>query len=304
MSKPDTLALIQNTAPGKIAELEMVKEKFINNYNLANGSTKGELMYHRQLVHFNQQILKNTSIANADKFSLYACFVTAAVNGYSFDPEDNEVYLIARGGKACLDRQAGAHVRRLIKTKQIQFAEQAKIVYKGDIFEVENGRVVRHVEKFETEEIIAGYIRFVIDDKGNGNDRFFVYRKSDFDAWRKKSPNPKTIQKNGANGSYLSESLWDNGVVDGTQPEPGFLRTKIVKHACKEKCWATGANPVGVETFEGIEIDAEDELHLVDEKLIQPIQGGPEGEAKEYSSFEEVSSGQAPAASEADQDAF
>jgi hypothetical protein len=217
---------------------------------------------------------------------LYACFVTAAVNGYSFDPEDNEVYLIARGGKACLDRQAGAHVRRLIKTRQIQFAEQSKIVYKGDIFEVENGRVVRHVEKFETEEIIAGYIRFVIDEKGN--DRFFVYRKSDFDAWRKKSPNPKTIQKTGQNGSYLSESLWDNGVIDGTQPEPGFLRTKIVKHACKEKCWATGSNPAGVETFEGIEIDAEDELKAA-------------AEPKEYQSFEEVP---ATKSSTVDEDAF
>ena len=294
MSKNNTLELIQNTAPAKIAELDMVKEKFINNYNLANGSTQGELMYHRQLVHFNQQVLKNQSITNADKFSLYACFVTAAVNGYSFDPEDNEVYLIARGGKACLDRQAGAHVRRLIKTRQIQFAEQSKLVYRGDIFEVENGRVVRHVEKFETEDIIAGYIRFVIDEKGN--DRFFIYRKSDFEAWRKKSPNPKTIQKNGQNGPYLSESLWDNGVIDGTQPEPGFLRTKIVKHACKEKCWATGSNPLGVETFEGIEIDAEDELKPVDPELIIPIQSGPE--PKEYQSFEEV-----PAAT-IDEDAF
>ena len=294
MSKNNTLELIQNTAPAKIAELDMVKEKFINNYNLANGSTQGELMYHRQLVHFNQQVLKNQSITNADKFSLYACFVTAAVNGYSFDPEDNEVYLIARGGKACLDRQAGAHVRRLIKTRQIQFAEQSKLVYRGDVFEVENGRVVRHVEKFETEEIIAGYIRFVIDEKGN--DRFFIYRKSDFEAWRKKSPNPKTIQKNGQNGPYLSESLWDNGVIDGTQPEPGFLRTKIVKHACKEKCWATGSNPLGVETFEGIEIDAEDELKPVDPELIIPIQSGPE--PKEYQSFEEV-----PAAT-IDDDAF
>jgi hypothetical protein len=297
MSKTNTLELIQNTAPGKIAELDMVKDKFIKNYNLANGSTQGDLMYHRQLVFFNQQVLKNQSITNADKFSLYACFVTAAVNGYSFDPEDNEVYLIARGGKACLDRQAGAHVRRLIKTRQIQFAEQSKIVYKGDIFEVENGRVVRHIEKFETEEIIAGYIRFVIGD--NGNDRYFVYRKSDFDAWRKKSPNPKTIQKNGQNGPYLSESLWDNGVIDGTTPEPGFLRTKIVKHACKEKCWATGSNPAGVETFEGIEIDAEDELKPVDPELIIPIQEGPGAEPKEYQQFEDV-----PTTSTVDDDAF
>src|SRR5690606_15733451 len=113
----------------KIAELEFVKNRFIENYNLANKSNAGDLMYHRQLVHFNQLVSANNQLANADKFSLYACFVTAAANGYSFDPEDNEVYLIARGGKAKLDRQAGAHVRRLKRTGQIKFVEQARLVY-------------------------------------------------------------------------------------------------------------------------------------------------------------------------------
>jgi hypothetical protein len=46
MSKVNTLELIQNTTPGKIAELDMVKEKFIKNYNLANRSENGDLMYH------------------------------------------------------------------------------------------------------------------------------------------------------------------------------------------------------------------------------------------------------------------
>jgi hypothetical protein len=86
-------------------------------------------------------------------------------------------------------------------------------------------------------------------------------------------------------------------VIDGTTPEPGFLRTKIVKHACKEKCWATGANPAGVETFEGIEIDAEDELKAVDPEVIIPIQAA--AEPKEYQSFEDV-----PAAPKVDEDAF
>lgn len=259
MGKNQTLALLQNTPPLKIAELDVVKDRFIENYNLAHGSKQGDLMYHRQLVFFNRQITENQQLLNCDKFSLYATFVTAAVNGYSFDPEDNEVYLVPYNGKAVLQRQAGAHVKRLIKTKQIKYADQAKLVYKGDVFEVENGRVIRHVEKFETEEIIAGYIRFLIDD--NGSDRYFIYRKSDWEAWRKKSPNPASLQKYGQNGSYLSESPWDNGIIGGLQPEPNFLRTKIVKHACKEKCWAVGTLPIGVDTFTGIEVDIEEEVN-------------------------------------------
>ncbi len=260
--KENLLSIINETPSIKIAELEFVKTRYIENYNLANKSKDGDLMYHRQLVFFNQQLTANSNIQNADKFSLYACFVTAAVNGYSFDPEDNEVYLIARSGKAKLERQAGAHVRRLIRTGQVKFVEQAKLVYEGDIFEVENGRVLRHVEKYQSDRVIAGYARFVLDE--NGADRFFIYRKSDFEAWRKKSPNPKTVEKKDRNGqSYLSEALWDNGIIGGTEAEPGFLRTKIIKHACKEKCWATGSTPAGAETF-SVEVDPEEAIEDVD----------------------------------------
>ncbi|HEX8575796.1 MAG TPA: recombinase RecT [Flavobacterium sp.] len=294
MSKTNTLELINSTAPGKIAELEMVKEKFITNYNLANGSNQGDLMYHRQLVYFNQNISNVPALQNSDKFSLYACFITAAVNGYSFDPEDNEVYLVAYKGKATLMRQAGAHVRRLIRTKQIQFVEQAKLVYEGDLFEVENGRVKRHIETFQSEKVVAGYARFVLDV--NGADRYFIYRKSDFEAWRKKSPNPRTIEKAGQNGTkYLAESLWDNGVLNGTESDPGFLRTKIIKHACKEKCWATGSTPAGAETFSGVEVEEEE---FAPEAEPAP----PTPPVREYSKFEDVPEG--TSVEEVDEEAF
>lgn len=279
-NKENLLAIINQTPSAKIAELDFVKTRFIENYNLANNSKDGDLMYHRQLVFFNQQLTSSDSLQNADKFSLYACFVTAAVNGYSFDPEDNEVYLIARGGRAKLERQAGAHVRRLIRTGQVKFVEQSKIVYEGDVFEVENGRVIRHVEKYQSDKVIAGYVRFVLDEKGT--DRFFIYRKSDFAAWRKKSPNPATIEKKGAYGPYLSESLWDNGIVGGTEAEPGFLRTKIIKHACKEKCWATGSTPAGIEAF-SVEVDSDEVL----EEMNLPTEPETTPE-KNYADFEEL----------------
>lgn len=248
------MQVIQSTPAAQIAELDFVKGKYVENYNACHREKIGELMYHRQVIHFKQAIVGNDKLKSADPFSLYACFATAAVNGYSLDPADGEVYLIPRDGKACLDRQAGAFVRRLIRTGQIQYCEQAKLVYDGDAFRVQNGRVVAHVENFKTDTIIAGYVRMVVDD--NGADRFFIYRKSDFESWRKKSPNPRTIQKNGQNGTYLKESLWDNGVLNGTQPEPNFLRTKIVKHAAKEKCWATGLTPVVLDHYTEVEIES------------------------------------------------
>lgn len=247
------MQVIQNTPPAQIPELDFVRKKYVENYNSCHVEKNGELMYHRNVIHL-KQALTNPKLAETDRFSQYACFVTAAVNGYSLDPADNEVYLIPRDGKMMLDRQAGAYVKRLIRTGQILFAEQAKLVFEGDTFQVENGRVIRHVENFQSDTIMAGYVRFVVDDKGT--DRYFIYRKSDFESWRKKSPNPKTIEKNGRNGVYLSESLWDNGILNGTQPEPNFLRTKIIKHAAKEKCWATGTTLISIEHYAEVEIDS------------------------------------------------
>jgi len=257
MTKNNVMEVIQKTPPAKIADLDIVRDRYIQNYNACHREKVGDLMYHRNVIHFKQAIASSEALAKADPFSLYACFATAAVNGYSLDPNDNEVYLIARGGKACLDRQAGAYVKRLMRTGQVLLFEQAKLVYHGDTFPVRNGRVVDHIENFQSDIIIAGYVRVIV--KENGSDLYFIYRKSDWEAWRKKSPNPATIMKKTKDGrEYLSESLWDNGIIGGTQPEPNFLRTKIIKHAAKEKCWATGTTPAQVEVFEDIEIDSDD----------------------------------------------
>lgn len=242
---------LQQTNPVAIAELPFVKEKFIANYNHCHKEKAGELQYHRQMVHFKQTIAGSEQLKTADPFSLYACFVTAAVNGYSLDPQDSEVYLVPIKGKAILWRQAGAHVRRLRRTNQIISADQAKLVYEGDVFEVENGKVIKHVEAFKTETIIAGYVRFIVNDKGD--DKFFIYRKSDWEAWRMKSQMP--------NG--------ENWTANGGQPVAAFLRTKIVKHACTEKSWAVGTTPPMAEQFQ-VEKDADTKAELEAETAITP----------------------------------
>lgn len=234
------MQVLQNTPAVQIAELDIVRNKFIQNYNFCHKEKVGELMYHRQVTHFKQLIAASDDLKKSDPFSLYACFVTAAVNGYSMDPADSEVYLVPIKGKAYLWRQAGAHVRRLMQTGQILYADQAKLVYQDDEFEVVNGRVVKHVEKFKSENILGGYVRFVVDKKGN--DKFFIYRKSDWDAWRK---------KNNSNG--------DNWTGNGGQPQAAFLRTKIIKHAATDKSWSTGSRPPLTEEY-GVEIEEIEDL--------------------------------------------
>lgn len=238
-AKPaQVLDVIKNTAPLEIAKLDFVKEKYVNNYNLTHPKKEGELMYHRNVTHFLQTIASSDDLKKADPFSLYACFVTAAVNGYSLDPADSEVYIVPRGGKAYLQRQAGAHVRRLMLTGQVSRLGQAKIVYEGDFFEVENGRVISHKEKFQSEKFVAGWVSFEVAD---GKDIHFIFRKSDWESWKEKSP-----MKNGP--------LWNH--KDG-QPLASFLKTKLVLHACKSKTWATGMTNPAAEQF-NVEVDDDD----------------------------------------------
>ncbi len=239
--------LLSKTPAVQIGELDIVRDKFIANYNFCHKDKAGELMYHRQVAHFKQLISASEALKKADPFSLYACFVTAAVNGYSMDPADAEVYLVPLGNKAYLWRQAGAHVRRLMNTGQVVSADQAKLVYEEDVFEVENGRVVKHRETFKSEKIIAGYVRFVIDLKGN--DKYFIYRKSDWEAWKKKN-----------------NSSGDNWTGNAGQPGAAFLRTKIIKHAAMDKSWATGNRLAAAENF-SVEVDEVEEIPGDQKKL-------------------------------------
>ena len=234
--------LIQSTPGNQIAELEFVKNKFIQNYNACNRDGMGELIYARNLAHFKQALNAMPDLANADRFSIYACLMTIAVNGYSVDPADNEIYLIPRGGKMCIQKQAPAHIKRLQRTEQIAYAEQAILVYEGDDYEVSRGKVLKHVEKLKSDKIIAGYIIFHLTDN---IERHITYRQSDWESWRSHSP-----QKDGGN--------WVHGPLK--QPKPGFLKTKIVSHACNEKCWASGRTPATVEVFETVEIDEDDDF--------------------------------------------
>lgn len=232
-----TMDIIKNTPTSQIAELEFVKAKFIQNYNVCNPGGMGDLIYARNLAHFKQALQGSSDLRATEPFSIYACLMTIAVNGYSVDPQDGEIYLIPRGGKMCLQKQAPAHIKRLQRTNQIKDAGNAILVYEGDEYEVSRGRVIKHVEKFKSDTIIAGYIIFTLPD---GLERHITYRKSDWENWRQSSP-----QMNGTN--------WRFGETG--QPRPGFLKTKIVAHACNEKCWASGRTPATVEIYTDVEVD-------------------------------------------------
>ena len=222
----------------QLASMPDVRERWIKNYNLTHKGGMGEMAYARQLMYFMQKLTDTaTGLSTCTGFSLYSCFQTCAVKGYSLDAADKQAYMVAFGGKAQLLVQAEAHITRLIETKQIADADGVQLVYEGDLFEVNMGKVERHVPANTSDKIIAGYIRFYLN---TGRAKDFIYYPKNWNDWKRDSKN-----KDGAN--------WNsNG-----QPRAGFLKKKITKHAACDGSWGSGSVPV-TEIYEDVEVDADD----------------------------------------------
>ena len=225
--------------PFAMIDSQMVRERFIKNYELASQKKDGVLAYQAQVISFRQLIQASADLQKCTIESLYKCFIQASIKGYSLDVADQQCYMYPYGAVATLQPQAGAFVEKLKRNKQILHSDQAKLVYKGDVIVVKNGKVIDHVEKFESEIIILGYVKFTRFDN---SEIYFIYRPSDWAAWRSKSP-----QKDAQN--------WKGG-VEG-QPVAAFLRTKIVLHAAKEKIWSPSNTPVFFERYDDIELEEE-----------------------------------------------
>lgn len=236
--KKAILDLINNTAVNQIPNLPEVEEKFIANYNLSNESKNGAVVWHSRKVAILQAINEQSALSNCDKFSVYACIVQMAVNDYDPAKEADEIYLIPRGGKMCIDRQAGVYVKRLIQSKQITGVQQVAFVRNGDRFVWNNGVNHIHEERMQSPEIIAAYVFF---DLPSGKQKGVRFTQDDWSAWRESSP-----LKNGTLWNYKG------------QPNLGFLATKIIKHACQLKIWSTHKKVLLTEYFPNVEIDSED----------------------------------------------
>lgn len=244
--------LLSGKSVWDLLAMDWVKQRFIRNHNLIKKDGNGELAYQRQVLCYKKLLQDNAQLASASVDSHYRCLIQASVRGWSLDPADNQVYVLAYGKDAVLQPQAGAHIERLISTGQIEYAEQPQLVFQGDEFEVENGIVKKHIRKFKTEKIIAGYIKVIRlgSTPKSPKESFFIYTPENWNAWRKKSK-----QANSENWTGGSEN----------QPIQSFLKTKIVLHATKEKCFASGETNLALERYDDSEWN--DEIDSINETI-------------------------------------
>jgi len=229
------------TNPLEMIDSEMVRNRFVKNYELASGKKDGILAYQSQFISFRQCIQANTELAKCTIDSLYKCFIQAAIRGYSLDAADQQCYMYPYGAVATLQPQAGAFIEKLKRNKQISHCDQVKFVYQGDVKEIVNGKVIKHIENFASEIIELAYIRMTRID---GTEIYFIYRPSDWAAWRSKSK-----QKDSEN--------WKGGF--NGQPMAAFLRTKVTLHAAKEKIWSPSNTPIFFEKYDEVEVIEDEE---------------------------------------------
>lgn len=243
----DTMQIIYSVPYDQVPELQFVKEKYIQNHNIAHPNDDAELMYHRN-VFFLKQALDEFKDKDGDPIkvandSVYGCMLNAAAENGSFAPADEEYYLYPLGGRLFMQKRPNMYIKRLIETNQISRVLTVQLVKEGDDFEVEDDFVKRHKRNFKTDTIIAGYIKFLLPD--GKSEKHIVYEPFDWDSWRASS-------KDMSSGNWRYTPPGSPATYKSFQPKPGFLKSKIISHACQERTFTPGRLPVSLVIYQEV----------------------------------------------------
>lgn len=258
-----SLEEIAKHKPADITNLQPVIDRYIRNYNLFSKSDDGIFHWERNLLHIERAI-KNLR-TDVSTVSVVQCLYTIAAFGMSCDPMDEEVYLVPYKGELTISRQLGYFIKERQRNKQIcdQEPPTTHLVYRGDVFEVENGKVKAHKPLFQSNEIVAAYCIVTL---ANGNKKHLTYRKSDWESWRSKS----NVKPDTYGTWYEQVAEIGTGEVI-VQPNAAFLRTKILKHALTDKGngWGSPTKPpLGVEVYTSIFNDDAEETTTYEQTTI------------------------------------
>lgn len=184
-----------------------------------------EAKFEMEQKHFMTLLEQSPKLKSCDRLSLYMTFMIASTNNLSFDPTMKEMYVIPRGNKAVPSIQAMGELKLRLAAGQVKHIDSPIIVMEGDIFKPKlnaNGEKIVEWEKKvpnASTKIIGCFIRIV---KTNGSVDYEWMLEDDIN--RLKGYSQRNNGASGANALYSSH----NGGVD-----PGFLRTKMIKHAFK-----------------------------------------------------------------------
>ena len=233
--------------PLLIAEDSKVEQKFVAMYNAIWGTDQGTQIYEKEKFNFRKILQDKPELQKCTQLSLFGCFLDIAVNGLSLDPTGRpHCYILPRSTKTGYKDDAGNDIYEqrsylsitgygeLVmrqRAGQVRYVDNPVVCYEGDVFSpvlIEGKKTVTYKAACprKSNKVIGGFIRIVRADgtvdwswmMEGDIERLKAYSYKNNQRW-----NPQTHQKEGkANALYTSN---DGGI------DPGFLESKLIKHA-------------------------------------------------------------------------
>lgn len=236
----NVMQVLRDTKPAQIAELEIVKDRFISIHNQLTGSENGEMVYHKEVFNYKKLLSETPALRDCSPLSLYGCFLDLNVNGLSLEQGSKpDCYITPKSFKVGKDEQGRdvwekratlaispyGELKMRMRANQIKYIDNPVVVYDCDTFKIglnATGKMV--VKEYEATvptpkdaKIIACFVRI---ERPDGTwempylDNNAIERLKGYSARQNKTT--------GANALYTS---------NGGQIDTGFLKAKTIKHA-------------------------------------------------------------------------
>jgi len=240
-----------------------VREAFIIlNRNLHSTSpADAEIFYERERVHLKKALFNsidptkpNRDLRKCTTFSLYSCFMDMAANGdiLSFNPDDKLAYIERRGYKCGHNNETGKDVYEeraalkvtpygelalRIQAGQIRHADNAIVVYDGDLFEIFTDDKMNTLVKWQSKipraskKIIGSFQKLT---RADGSILVFYMLEEEIE---------RLAAYSARNNRGAANALYGTG-ENGKGIDAGFLKAKTLKHSFSTfpKCRVKGTN--------------------------------------------------------------
>lgn len=157
------------TSVREVLRLDFARDRYVNNFQAMSGRTDGLQQFEAEAMNFMELANNKPEIMTADKFSIVAGFMRAAVWNLSFQGNDLSVFV--RGKKLVVEPQAHGKRRLLEKMPGVKEVKEGVVIFAKDDFaaDVANDKVHRHVQTWprpeaKPENVVGAYCRIVYND--------------------------------------------------------------------------------------------------------------------------------------------
>lgn len=232
---------INGLQPLTFTDDEQIRDHFMGLYKATHAGVTDDMaldFHNRESFYFKQLLTANRELLSCTMFSLYGSFMDIVVNGLSFDPASNLIYITPKSVNIAANGQQPLWEKRAkntvspygelalrIKANQIKYVDDPVIVYEGDTWEPGYNELGFRYCLYKTKlprsnnKIIGSFIKITRND---GSIDFPFFSVENINEW--KAASQKQNKNNGANALYSSNE---------GQITIGFLKAKTIRHSFK-----------------------------------------------------------------------